>query len=227
MTELARRLAAEFLGTAFLLAAVVGSGIMAETLSPEAPGLALLANAAATAAMLIVLIETLGPVSGAHFNPAVTLAMRLTGAIATTPALLYVAAQIVGALTGVALAHLMFDQPVIQASVHIRTGPAQWLSEGLAAFGLVFFIFGGVRFRPAAIPWIVGLYILAAYWFTASTSFANPAVTIARAFTDTFSGIRGDDAAAFIAAQMIGATLAAPSAVFLFGREKLAPASSA
>lgn len=227
MTDMTRRLTAEYLGTAFLLAAVVGSGIMAEGLSPDAPGLSLLANAAATAAILIVLIETLGPVSGAHFNPAVTLAMRLTGAIATLPALLYVAAQITGGLSGVALAHLMFEQPVIQASAHVRTGPAQWLSEGAAAFGLVFFIFGGIRFRPAAIPWIVGLYILAAYWFTASTSFANPAVTIARAFTDTFSGIRGDDAAAFIGAQLIGAALAAPAASFLFAQKGSAPANSA
>jgi len=211
------RLAAEFLGTAFLLAAVVGSGVMAERLTGDV-ALALLANALATGAILIVLIETLAPISGAHFNPAVTLAFALTRDIGPRLGAAYVAVQIAGGLAGVAVAHAMFDADIVQWSATVRTGPAQWLSEAVAAFGLVFFILMGARQRPATVPWLVGLYITAAYWFTASTSFANPAVTIARSFTDTFSGIRPGDAPVFIVMQFVGAVIAVPAAAYLIGR---------
>ncbi len=210
------RLFAEFLGTAFLLATVVGSGIMAETLAGGNIAIALLGNTIPTGAILFVLISILGPVSGAHFNPAVTLAFALRREIVAPEALLFVTVQIAGALVGTWLAHAMFAEPILQASATLRTGPAQWLSEIVATYGLVLVIFGGLRHRPEAIPALVGLYITAAYWFTASTSFANPAVTIARSFTDTFSGIAPAHMPAFIAAQLLGSVLAVLTARFLF-----------
>ena len=183
------RLLAEFLGTAFLLIGVVGSGIMADGLSPDNTGVALLANAIATGCILYVLITILAPISGAHFNQAVTLAFALRREILPVWALSYMTVQIVGGILGVWSAHLMFDQTVLQYSATLRTGPAQWWAEVVASFGLVFTILGGLRHRPDAIPALVALYITGAYWFTASTSFANPAVTIARSFTDRFAGI--------------------------------------
>ena len=203
--DLPRRVAAEFIGTAVLLAAVVGSGIMAAKLSGGNAGLALLCNAIATGAALYVLITIFGPLSGAHFNPAVTAVMSLRGEIETRAAAAYVAAQVVGGLVGVLVAHIMFDLPLLQTSVTARTGIGQWTAEFIAAFGLILTILGTVRYRPDAVAAAVGLYILSAYWFTASTSFANPAVTIARAFTDTFTGIAPADVLAFIVAQLIGA----------------------
>ncbi|MGQ0671346.1 MAG: aquaporin [Hyphomicrobium sp.] len=206
--ELPARLAAEALGTALLLAAVVGSGIMAERLAGGNVALALLANALATGAALVVLITMFGPVSGAHFNPAVSLVFRLRGELATGALAGYVAAQVCGALVGVLAAQLMFDEPLLQVSGKVRTGTGQWASEVVAAFGLVLTILLTRRARPEAIPTSVGLYIVSAYWFTASTSFANPAVTLARACTNTFAGIRPDDVAAFVACQFVGAMLA-------------------
>ncbi len=205
--SLARRLAAEAVGTAFLVGTVVGSGVMAQRLTDDT-ALALLGNTLPTGAILVVLITVLGPVSGAHFNPAVTFAMRLKGSIDSAEGAAYVAAQIVGGIAGTLAAHLMFELPLLQASTHIRTGPGQWFAEVVAAFGLVGVILGGLRFRAEAIAWLVGLYITAAYWFTASTSFANPAVAIARAFSDTFSGIRPLDVPAFIVAELLGSLLA-------------------
>lgn len=206
--SLARRLAAEALGTAFLVGAVVGSGIMAEALTDD-EALALLCNAIATGAILVVIITIFGPVSGAHFNPAVTLALRLRRAVGNGEALTYVAAQIAGGVLGAWAAHLMFEQPVLQVSETLRSGAGQWLAEGVAAFGLVGTILAGLRFRPDAVAWLVGLYITSAYWFTASTSFANPAVAIARGLTSTFSGIRPVDVPAFVLAELLGAVLAA------------------
>lgn len=206
--DTARKLTAEFLGTAFLLATVVGSGIMAETLSPSNTGVALLANTIATGAILMVLILIFGPISGAHFNPAVTLAFLIRKEISPGLSIIYFVIQIAGALAGAMVAHIMFEAPLLEASTHVRTGPAQWIAEIVATFGLLATIFGCVRFRVSAVPYAVGLYITAAYWFTSSTSFANPAVTIARSFTDTFSGIRPEDMPRFIAAQLIGAVLA-------------------
>ena len=203
-----RALLAEGLGTLVLLAVVVGSGIMGESLAGGNTAVALLANAAATAAALYVLITTLGPVSGAHFNPAVTLAMRWRGAIGTRAAVAYMAVQIVGAVAGVLLAHAMFDLALFQPGTRARSGGAQWLSEGVATFGLLLTILLGLRHRANAIPALVASYIFAAYWFTASTSFANPAVTVARALTQTFAGIRPDDVPGFIVAQLVGAALA-------------------
>ena len=203
-----RKLVAEFLGTAFLLATVIGSGIMAETLSPSNTGVALLGNTVPTGAILMVLILIFGPISGAHFNPAVTIAFLIRREITPGLAMTFIGVQIVAALTGAVIAHIMFEAPLLEASTRIRTGPAQWISEIVATFGLLATIFGCVRFRVSAVPYAVGLYITAAYWFTSSTSFANPAVTIARSFTDTFSGIRPVDMPAFIAAQLIGAVLA-------------------
>ncbi len=205
--SLPRRLAAEAIGTAFLVCTVVGSGVMAERLTHDT-ALALLGNTLPTGAILVVLITVLGPVSGAHFNPAVTFAMRLKGSITSADGAAYVAAQIAGGLLGTLAAHLMFELPLFEASAHVRTGPGEWFAEAVAAFGLVAVILGGLRFRAEAIPWLVGLYITAAYWFTASTSFANPAVAIARAFTDTFSGIRPQDVPAFIIAELLGGLLA-------------------
>jgi glycerol uptake facilitator-like aquaporin len=205
--DLPRRLAAEALGTALLVAAVVGSGIMAESLTKDT-ALALLGNTLPTGAILVVLISILGPISGAHFNPAVTLVFALKRELAPREALWYVLAQIAGGIIGTLLAHAMFALPVWEASLKIRTGGAQWLAEGVAAFGLVATILGGVRFNRPAIPWLVGLYITAAYWFTSSTSFANPAVAVARSMTNTFSGIRPADLPGFIVAELCGAVAA-------------------
>lgn len=213
MNGLARRLTAEALGTALLLAVVVGSGIMGERLAGGNLAVALLANSLATGAGLVVLILVFGPLSGAHFNPAVTLADAWQGGLPWREVPAYMAAQVAGAFVGVATAHGMFDLPVFFASAHARTGPSQWFSEFVASFGLLATILGCVRQRPAAVPFAVGAYITAAYWFTASTSFANPAVTLARSATDTFAGIRPDDAPAFIVAQVLGAL----AATALFG----------
>ena len=214
--DIPRKLVAEFLGTAFLLAAVIGSGIMAETLSPTNNGVALLANMAATGAILTVLIIVFGPISGAHFNPAVTLAFVIRREITPGQALSYICIQIIGALTGAVIAHIMFSAPLLEASNNIRTGPAQWIAEIVATLGLIMTIFGSIRFRASAVPYAVGLYISAAYWFTSSTSFANPAVTMARSLTDSFSGIRPEDMPSFIAAQLIGAVLATIIVNWLF-----------
>ena len=204
MTSLPRKLFAEFLGTALLLAAVVGSGIMGAALSAGNDAVALLANAGATAAALYVLIVLCGPVSGAHFNPIVTLALRLRGEIGNAETAAYVVTQVVAAVLGVLLAHAMFDLPLLQPGTHVRTGAAQWLSEAVATAGLLLTIELGVRHRPSAVPALVASYIFAAYWFTASTSFANPAVTLARSLTQTFAGIRPDDVPGFVTAQLIG-----------------------
>ena len=205
--DLPRRIAAEALGTALLVATVVGSGIMAQSLTHDI-ALALLGNTIATGAMLVVLITILGPISGAHFNPAVSLVFALRRDLPAQEAASYTIAQILGGIAGTVTAHLMFALPIIEASVKIRTGGPQWFSEFIATFGLVAVILGGIRFERKAVPWLVGLYITAAYWFTASTSFANPAVAIARAFTDTFSGIRPADLPGFIVAELIGAVCA-------------------
>ncbi len=196
------RVVAEFLGTAFLLMAVVGSGIMAERLSGGNVGLALLANSIATGAALVALILALAPISGAHFNPAVTLAEAMRGGIAWREVPAYLTAQIIGAFVGVAAAHLMFGLPVFFASHHARSGPALLWSEFIATFGLLLVIWGCARVRSSAVSFAVGAYIAGAYWFTASTSFANPAVTLARAASDTFAGIRPADAPSFIVAQL-------------------------
>lgn len=211
-----RRLLAEGLGTAILLIAVVGSGIMADTLSPENTGVALLANAIATGAALYVLISILGPISGAHFNPAVTLVFGLKKQIPTRTAAAYVAVQIIGGIAGVWLAHAMFDLDILQTSTRARTGSAQWIAEVVATFGLILTILGGIRHDPARVPALVACYITGAYWFTASTSFANPAVTIARSLSDTFAGIAPTDMPMFIVMQIIGALLALAIARVLF-----------
>jgi len=208
VTPLPRRLLAEFLGTALLLACVVGSGIMGVKLSGGNDGIALLANAGATAGVLYVLIVVLGPLSGAHFNPAVTLVMCLRREIGSLEALAYALVQVIAAIVGVLLAHAMFALPLWQPGDHVRAGGAQWLSEGVATFGLLLTILLGVRHRPAAVPALVASYIFAAYWFTASTSFANPAVTLARSLTQTFAGIRPEDVGGFVLAQLAGALLA-------------------
>jgi glycerol uptake facilitator-like aquaporin len=205
--DLPRRLSAEALGTALLVATVAGSGIMAETLTKDV-ALALLGNTLPTGAILVVLITILGPISGAHFNPAVTLVFALKREITPREAVSYVAAQIAGGLAGTMLAHAMFALPLLDASLKMRTGGPQWLAEGVAAFGLVVTILAGIRFERGAVPWLVGLYITAAYWFTSSTSFANPAVAIARSMTNTFSGIRPTDLPGFIAAELGGALAA-------------------
>ena len=208
MPDMRRRLAAEFVGTAFLLATVIGSGIMAETLSPDNMGVALLGNAMATGAILVVLILVYGPVSGAHFNPAVTLAFVMRGDIARGRAAAYILVQVAGALTGAVVAHVMFDRPPLFASSHERSGVGQWVGEMVATFSLLAAILGCLRWRPEATAYAVGLAIAAGYWYTSSTSFANPAVTIARSLTDTFSGIVPAHAPAFVAAQIAGAALA-------------------
>ena len=204
MPSLAQRAMAEFLGTAFLLAAVVGSGIMGQRLAGGNIALALLCNTLATGAILPVIILLFGSVSGAHFNPAVSLAFALRGELSWQITLLYVTVQVVAAIAGVWIAHLMFDLPVWQISTTVRWGGGQWLAEAVATFGLVLTIFGCVARAPSAVPYAVGLYIGSAYWFTASTSFANPAVTIARSLSDTFAGIAPSGAPSFIAAQFVG-----------------------
>lgn len=203
-----KRLLAEAIGTFFLLATVVGSGIMGDELSGGNTAIALLGNTIATGAILVVLILVFGPLSGAHFNPAVTLAFLIRREITALDAAFYVIIQIIAGIAGVLVAHIMFDQSVFQLSTTERTGTGQWLAEGVATFGLVMTILGCLKTRSEAIPYAVGLYITAGYWFTASTSFANPAVTIARSMTDTFSGIYMPHVPAFILAQVIGAVLA-------------------
>jgi glycerol uptake facilitator-like aquaporin len=205
---LSRRLLAEGLGTAFLLAAVVGSGIMAAKLAGGNGALALLCNTLPTGAILAVLILTFAPISGAHFNPAVSIAFALRRELSWPDAATYVATQIIGGVIGVWIAHLMFELPIWQVSLNVRTGGGQWLAEFVATFGLLLTILGCVSRTPAAVPYAVGLYITSAYWFTASTSFANPAVTIARSLSDTFAGIAPTGVLAFIAAQLVGMLVA-------------------
>jgi glycerol uptake facilitator-like aquaporin len=221
--DLPRRLAAEALGTALLVATVVGSGIMAESLTKDV-ALALLGNTLPTGAILVVLITILGPVSGAHFNPAVSLVFGLKRELTVRDTALYVGAQVAGGILGTMIAHGMFALPLLDASMKVRTGGAQWFAEAVAAFGLVATILAGIRFQRAAVPWLVGLYITAAYWFTASTSFANPAVAIARSFTNTFSGIRPADLPGFIAAELFGAVVGMLVMTWLLRPEKDAPA---
>lgn len=218
---LSRRLLAEWLGTAFLLATVVGSGIMAQNLAAGNIALALLCNSLATGAILAVLILIFGPISGAHFNPAVSLAAMMRGELERADAASYALAQITGALAGVLAAHLMFALPVMQVSTHLRSGAGQWLSEAIATFGLLLTILGCQRHRSDATPYAVSLYIGAAYWFTASTSFANPAVTIARAFSNTFAGIAPENAPGFIFAQALGTLAALIVAPLLWGETKV------
>jgi glycerol uptake facilitator-like aquaporin len=206
--DIPRRLAAEAIGTAMLLAAVVGSGIMADRLSGGNGAIALLANTVATAAALVALILTFGPISGAHFNPAVSVADASQGGLEWQAVPAYIAAQILGAVVGVWIAHVMFEERVLMLSLHARSGPAQMFSEFVATFGLLSVIWGCSRHRSDAVPFAVAAYIAAAYWFTASTSFANPAVTLARALTDTFAGIRPADVPGFILAQLAGAAAA-------------------
>ncbi|RWA69675.1 MAG: aquaporin family protein [Mesorhizobium sp.] len=205
--DLARRAVAEALGTGLLVATVVGSGIMAETLTHDT-ALALLGNTLATGAMLVVLITILGPISGVHFNPAVSLVFCLNRTLPARDLPAYLAAQVAGGIAGTIAAHLMFALPVLEFATKLRAGPAQWFSEVVATFGLVAVILAGIRFERRAVPWLVGLFITAAYWFTASTSFANPAVTLARSLTDTFSGIRPADLPGFIVAELLGALIA-------------------
>lgn len=214
--SVAQRVAAEFLGTALLLATVIGSGIMGAKLSAGNGALALLGNTLPTGAILVVLITVFGPVSGAQFNPAVSGVFWLRGEITSRLAVFYVVAQVCGGLLGVVAAHAMFDLPLVQLASKTRTGTGQWFAEGVATFGLLLTILGTLQARPKAVAVNVGLYIIAAYWFTASTSFANPAVTIARAFSDTFAGIRMTDVAPFIVAQIAGALLAMVAAGWLF-----------
>jgi glycerol uptake facilitator-like aquaporin len=220
--DMPRRLVAEALGTALLVATVVGSGIMAETLTKDT-ALALLGNTLPTGAILVVLITILGPISGAHFNPAVSLVFALKRELAASDAALYIGAQVVGGILGTMIAHGMFALPLLDASMKARTGAAQWFAEAVAAFGLVATILAGIRFQRAAVPWLVGLYITAAYWFTASTSFANPAVAIARSFTNTFSGIRPRDLPGFIAAEFCGAIIGLMLMAWLLRSSKEAP----
>lgn len=215
----ARQLAAEFAGTLFLLATVIGSGIMAERLAGGNVALALLGNTIPTGAILYVLITIFGPISGAHFNPAVTLAFFIRRQIAAKQALHFVMMQMMGAICGAFLAHFMFEMPILQLSANLRTGPAQWGSEFVATFGLLMVIFGGLRWRAEAVPMLVGLYITAAYWFTSSTSFANPAVTFARSLTDSFSGILPAHAQGFIIAQLAAAIVAPAVLGWLFASD--------
>jgi glycerol uptake facilitator-like aquaporin len=219
MTSLSRRVAAEALGTAMLLAVVVGSGVMGQTLAPDQDALALLGNTLATGAALVVLITIFGPVSGAHFNPIVTLAMVARRETKAAHAALYILAQVFGALTGVWAAHAMFGQAILQVSAHARDGASQVFSEAVATFGLMATILGASRFRPEATATCVGLYITAAYWFTASTSFANPAVTLARGLTDTFSGIAPASIPGFVLGQVVGAAVALAVFGWMFKQE--------
>ncbi len=221
--DLPRRLVAEALGTGLLVATVVGSGIMAESLTKDM-ALALLGNTLPTGAILVVLITILGPISGAHFNPAVSLIFALKRELTARDTALYIGAQILGGILGTVIAHGMFALPLLDASMKARTGGAQWFAEAVAAFGLVATILAGIRFQRAAVPWLVGLYITAAYWFTASTSFANPAVAIARSFTNTFSGIRPVDLPGFITAEFFGAIIGMLVMTWLLRPEKDAPA---
>jgi glycerol uptake facilitator-like aquaporin len=204
----ARLFAAEAIGTALLLATVVGSGIMAERLAGGNVALALLGNTLATGSVLVVLILAFGPISGAHFNPAVSLVFAALRELAVNRLGLYIVAQVLGALVGTLLAHAMFDEPLLQASTHLRAGPGQWLSEGVATFGLIGTILCVGRSRPSAVPYAVGLFIAGAYWFTASTSFANPAVTIARSLSNTFAGIAPTSVTGFVLAECVGAAVA-------------------
>src|SRR5258705_2332658 len=220
--DLPRKLAAEALGTALLVATVVGSGIMAESLTRDV-ALALLGNTLPTGAILVVLITILGPISGAHFNPVVSLVFALKRELAPRDALLYVAAQVAGGIVGTMMAHVMFALPLVDASLKVRTGGAQWFAEAVAAFGLVATILAGIRFNPPAGPVLVGLYITAAYWFTASTSFAHPAVAIARSLTNTVSGIRPVDLPGFIAAELCGAVVGMLVMTWMLRPEKDAP----
>lgn len=215
--SLSRRLCAEALGSLLLAATVIGSGIMAQRLAGGNTAITLLANTGATVAVLATLIALLGPVSGAHFNPAVSLVEALRGKLSWSDAAVYACVQIVGCCVGALLAHAMFELPIVQASAHIRTGHAQWLAEGVATLGLVLVVLGHRRSEDA--PWMVAMWIGAAYWFTASTSFANPAITIARSLSDTFAGIRSVDVPGFIAAQIIGALVALALGRYLFAQE--------
>lgn len=216
MADLSRRLAAEALGTAMLVATVVGSGIMADRLAGGNQAVALLGNTIPTGAILVVLITILAPLSGAHFNPAVTLVFAARGETPWREVVPYILAQCLGGVSGTVLAHLMFDLAPLMIGTTARSGPSQWLAEAVATFSLVLTILGGMRYAPQAIPWLVGLVITAAYWFTASTSFANPAVTLARGFTTTFAGIAITHVPAFVVAQLIGAALGALVAQALF-----------
>ena len=225
--DLTRRLTAEACGTALLLATVVGSGIMGERLADGNVALALLGNTLPTGAILVVLILIFGPISGAHFTPAVTLAFAVRREIGPGDSLLYVGAQVIGGIAGVLAAPFMFEEVLYQLSTHARTGPSQWFSEAVATFGLVATILGTLRWRPEAVPFAVGLFITAGYWFTASTSFANPAVTIARALTDTFSGIAPGHVPAFIVAQIVGALLATALFAWLLAPARAAMAARA
>ena len=224
MTEpLGRRLVAEGIGSFFLFATVIGSGIMAEALSGGNVALALLANSIATSAILFVLIAMLTPVSGAHLNPAVTLVMAARRDLPWRDAAPYIAAQLAGGILGALAAHLMFDQPLLQLSIKARTGTGQWTGELVATFGLILTIIGTVRYRPGLVPASVALYIGAAYWFTSSTSFANPAITIVRSLSNSFAGIAPADVPAFIVAQLTGAALAALAARQLFDESRPVP----
>lgn len=215
---LGRRLAAEAIGSALLVAAVVGSGIMAERLAGGNGALALLCNTLATGAILVVIVTIFAPISGAHFNPAVSLVFAIGGELSWADFAAYVAVQCLGAMAGVIVAHLMFDLAPLVVGDHVRTGPSQWLSEAVATFALVLTIRGAVRHAPAAVPWLVALVIVAAYWFTASTSFANPAVALARGFTRSFAGIALGDVPGFVVAEIVGALAATAVAAVLFPR---------
>ncbi|AOF92932.1 MIP/aquaporin family protein [Sinorhizobium sp. RAC02] len=217
--DLGRRLVAEALGTAILVATVVGSGIMADRLTDDV-AVSLLGNTIPTGAILFVLLSILGPISGAHFNPVVTIVFAVRREFEASAVAPYILAQIVGGVFGTLVAHAMFDLPIFQLSATVRTGSAQWIAESVATFGLLLTILGGLRFKIDAIPALVGFYITAAYWFTASTSFANPAVAIARSVTDTFSGIRPTDLPGFIVAQVFGALIAAALAGWLFAERR-------
>ncbi|MBR1168479.1 aquaporin [Bradyrhizobium sp. DASA03005] len=217
--DLSRRLAAEALGTGILVATVVGSGIMAETLTKDI-ALALLCNTLPTGAILVVLITVLGPISGAHLNPAVTLVFTGQRELPGHEAAFYIVAQIAGGIAGTVAAHLMFGLPLLELSTKVRTGGPQWFAEAVAAFGLIATILAGIRFQRTAVPWLVGLYITAAYWFTASTSFANPAVAIARSLTNTFSGIRPADLPGFVIAELCGAFAGMLLMNWLLGRSR-------
>jgi glycerol uptake facilitator-like aquaporin len=216
--DLSRRAAAELLGTALLVATVVGSGIMAESLTKDG-AVALLGNTLPTGAILVVLITVLGPVSGSHFNPAVSLVFLLKREFGIRDAVAYVGAQIAGGILGTVIAHGMFLHPLLETSRKVRTGGAQWFAEVVAAFGLIITILAGIRFQRSAVPWLAGLYITAAYWFTASTSFANPAVAIARSFTNSFSGIRPIDLPGFILAELCGAVIGMLAMAWLLQEE--------